>query len=110
MDENMAYCGTLCDQCWAYKATMTDDMDLRDRTAAQWSKAYGVEIKPEDINCKGCRSDMLFTRCNFCEIRACAIAKGHEHCGKCDSFVCAKVDEILKYDAGAIERLTRGKK
>lgn len=106
----MAYCGLLCSQCWAYKATMADDMDLRERTAMQWSKAYGIEINPEDINCNGCRSDLLFSRCNFCEIRKCAIAKGMDDCGKCESFVCAKVDEVLKYDAGAMERLSRSKK
>lgn len=110
MDEMMAYCGALCNQCWAYKATMMDDMELRERTAAQWSKAYGTQINPEDINCKGCRSDLLFSRCNFCEIRACARTKGVEDCGKCKEFVCAKVDEVLKYDAGAMERLSKGSK
>jgi hypothetical protein len=36
MSEMVAYCGLLCNECLAYKATVADDMALREETAAQW--------------------------------------------------------------------------
>jgi hypothetical protein len=107
MSEMVAYCGLLCNECLAYKATVADDMALREETAAQWSKMNNADIKPEDINCLGCDSDMLFGYCNMCEIRSCAREKGLKDCGKCGSFACAKVENVLKYAEGARERLSK---
>ncbi len=106
MSEIMAYCGLLCNNCLAYKATVADDMSMREKTAEQWSRMYNVEIKPEDINCLGCNSDVLVGHCKVCEIRSCAREKGMENCGKCESFVCSKVEGILKHDESARERLS----
>lgn len=102
----MAYCGLLCSECLAYKATVADDEELREKTAQEWSRMYNAQLKPEDINCLGCGSDVLFSHCNVCEIRACARDKGIEDCGKCGSFACGKVEGILKHDEGARERLS----
>jgi hypothetical protein len=107
MSEMMAYCGLLCSECPAYKATVADDMALRKETAENWSKMFGADIKTEDINCLGCESDTLFGHCKICEIRACAKEKAVEDCGRCDSFACAKVEGILKHDGAARERLSR---
>jgi hypothetical protein len=110
MSEIMAYCGLMCSDCLAYKATVADDMSMREKTAQVWSKMYGGDVKPKDINCLGCDSDVLFSHCNVCEIRACAKDKLLENCGKCESFACGKVEDVLKYDEGARERLSRGRK
>ena len=105
MSEIMAYCGLLCSECPAYKATVADDMSLREKTAEMWSNMFKASIKPEDVNCLGCNSDVLFSHCNVCEIRRCAREKALDHCGKCGDFICDKVEGILKYDEGARERL-----
>lgn len=107
MGEMMAYCGLLCNECPAYKATVADDMPMREETAEKWSAMYGTNIKPEQINCLGCDSSVLFGHCSVCEIRSCAKEKSLKDCGKCEDFVCKKVEGILNYDEGAKKRLSR---
>ena len=107
MSEIIAYCGLMCSECPAYKATVADDMAMRKETAETWNKMFGAEVNPEDINCLGCNSDVLFSHCNVCEIRACAREKALDHCGKCGDFACGKVEGVLKYDEGARERLSK---
>lgn len=107
MSEMMAYCGLLCSECLAYKATVADDMALRKETAEFWSEMYKSTIRPEDINCLGCDSDVLIGHCKVCEVRACAREKAVENCGKCGSFACARVESILKHDDSARQRLRK---
>ena len=71
----MAYCGLMCSECRACKATVADDMSLREKTAETWSSMFGAGIKPEDINCLGCDSDVRFSLCNVCGTRSCAREK-----------------------------------
>ncbi len=107
MGEIMAYCGLLCSDCPAYKATVADSMALRKEAAERWSEMFKTTIKPEEINCRGCDSNVLFSHCKVCEIRACAKEKAVEDCGKCGSFACAKVEGVLKFDDSARQRLSR---
>lgn len=97
MDNNIACCGLNCNECTAYKATVSNSDELRKQTADEWGKQFNVNINPEDINCLGCRSELLFGHCNVCEIRKCALDKTLDNCGKCSSFSCEKVEEILKH-------------
>ena len=111
MNQMMAYCGIMCDECPAYKATLNNNDELRKKTAGKWSKIYKADIRPEQINCRGCRSADRFYYCEICGIRACSIEKRLEHCGKCDSFPCSKVNAVLDHAPAAKERLeaARGK-
>ena len=59
----IAVCGIDCTVCPTYKATMTNDNALREKTAAEWSKLYKAEIKPVDINCRGCNAPEGPCRC-----------------------------------------------
>lgn len=108
MDKMMAYCGILCSECDAFKATKDNNDELRRATAGQWSKMYGAEINPEMINCLGCRSELLFSHCGECEIRNCAIEKQVDHCGLCDSFPCEITKQIIDNVPGVKERLELG--
>lgn len=103
----MAYCGIMCDECPAYKATAGNNDELRKNTAGQWSKMYSADIRPEQVNCLGCRSDIRFSHCDVCEVRACNLKKQLEHCGGCGSFSCSKENFILEHVPGARERLRR---
>jgi hypothetical protein len=105
MNQKMAYCGILCDECLAYKATATNNDELRKKTAAKWSKMSNSDIKPAQINCLGCRSETHFNFCDVCEVRACNQEKKLSNCGECASFPCSKEQAILEQVPGAKERL-----
>jgi hypothetical protein len=97
MNDMMAYCGLMCDECLAYKATLADSDEMRKATAEEWSRMFGADVKPELINCLGCRSGVNFVHCETCEIRSCAREKKLEHCGECDFTNCDKVKGIMEH-------------
>ena len=106
MNKMMGYCGLLCEgECTAYKATVDNSDQLRKSTAERFSKFLNAEIRPEQINCRGCRSEVRFVKCEVCEIRACNIEKQLDHCGECDSFPCGKVKNYVDKVPGLKERL-----
>lgn len=86
----IAFCGLDCYECPARTAFLNDDDLLREKTAAEWSKLFGVDIKAEQINCTGCTAGGIkFPHCEHgCTMRKCAIDKGLEHCGLCSDYPC----------------------
>jgi uncharacterized CHY-type Zn-finger protein len=79
-------CGIDCENCDAYRATIQNSDELRQKTADQWSKQFGVAIDPSSINCYGCQvsaSDKLFSHCKVCGIRTCANEKNLQTCAAC---------------------------
>ena len=97
MEKMIAFCGLICTECPAFLATKDDDNDARRKTAEMWSSQYGLELKPEDINCDGCLSSgRLWNHCNICEIRKCGQQKGLENCAHCDEYACEKLDNFFK--------------
>jgi Protein of unknown function (DUF3795) len=98
MEKIIGYCGLICTECPAYLAKQNDDDDLRKNTAQEWSKRYGADIKPENINCAGCTTDgVKFAHCNKCEIRVCGISRGVKNCGHCDDYACDKLIEFFGF-------------
>ena len=94
----IAYCGMDCTKCDGYLATQEDNDLKRQEVAKNWSAKYNTEIKPEQINCHGCKSDGLkffFTE-SICEIRKCNIEMETENCAKCDKYICEKLGEFIK--------------
>ena len=94
----IGYCGMDCRTCDAYKATVNDDWALRERTAKLWSEMNNITIYPEQINCRGCRSDGI--KCMYClgecPIRPCAIDRGLYSCGECpDKTTCPYIGEFI---------------
>ena len=59
MEENLAYCGLICQTCQIYLATREPDKEkqykMRVDIAQEIKKYYGMETKPEDVHdCDGC--------------------------------------------------------
>lgn len=93
MEKLLAYCGLDCGKCPAYIATQNDDMELRIKTAEEWSKMFNEDIKASHINCDGCtsKSDRIFGYCSTCGIRSCGVNSKVENCGCCSNYGCEKI-------------------
>jgi len=97
MEKMIAYCGLTCTECPAFLATQQDDDSQRAQVAEMWSKEFGAQYRPEDINCNGCLSEdgRHIGYWDTCEIRACAQGKGVETCAHCDDYACEKLDALF---------------
>lgn len=95
----ISYCGLICTECPAYIALKTNDDELRQKTAVEWSKMYGGDIKPEAVNCAGCLADdgVLYHYCSVCKIRACSREKGWVNCAQCEDYGCDKITEFFGF-------------
>ena len=98
MEKMISYCGLPCIDCPAFIATKNDDDDARKKVAEQWSKEYGADIKPEDINCDGCVSETgrHIGHWDECEMRICGQAKNVKNCAYCDDFACEKLSKFFE--------------
>ena len=97
MKEMIAFCGLNCYECGAFIAKQNNDDKKRAEVAREWSDLFKEEIKPEDINCDGCRSEggEHFSYCNVCEIRKCGMEKEVVNCGYCIDYPCERLDFIF---------------
>jgi hypothetical protein len=70
----------------------------RKKIAEQCLIQFNVNIKPEQINCNGCKSDDI--KCLFaesiCQIRKCNIEKSHPYCVVCSEYKCEKLEKIIE--------------
>ena len=86
----IAYCCLDCAKCDAYKATIENDNALRAEVAARW------KMKPEQIECLGCKS----ARALFdCTLKKCASRRGLKTCAHCPDFVTCKDEQWTRYPA-----------
>lgn len=109
MKQLIACCGLDCESCDARVATVTNNNELREKTAQEWSKLNGIpEITADKINCMGCRVDGVKTvYCgDMCEIRKCVNKKGFNTCGDCKELnKCKIVGAIFEHSPEAKENL-----
>jgi hypothetical protein len=89
----VAYCGLVCTECPAYKATQNDDRALLEQTARRWSTPEH-QVRPEDILCDGCLGGKRVTTfCAMCPVRACARDRQLAHCGECGDYACDRLEQ-----------------
>lgn len=94
---------------------MAADVAALEAVAKEWSSGEN-QFKAADMVCLGCspsNKEVIFSWCEKCEVRQCAISKGIAQCGVCEEFPgCAKIQGMLatrnpKY--GAILSMIHGK-
>jgi hypothetical protein len=97
MAKMLAMCGLDCATCPAFLAHQTNDQALREKTAAEWSQQFHVDLKPADINCVGCVTvqGVHIGHCGECEIRQCGLERKVGNCALCGDFACETVGKFL---------------
>lgn len=107
MERLISFCGLICSECGAFLATQNNDDAARRKVAEEWSKAYRVEVKPEDVNCSGCirETEPVFSYCRVCEIRACGRGKKVKNCGYCLEYPCDKLSKFFEMAPAARKNL-----
>jgi hypothetical protein len=86
--DKIAYCCLDCAKCDAYQATIKKDDALRAEVAARW------KMKPEQIECLGCKSEKaLFS----CTLKKCASKRGIPTCAHCPDFATCKDEQWTRY-------------
>ena len=97
MKRMVAYCGLVCTECDSYTATQKGDRKALEELARKAKTDFGV-----DTTADGCMYDACLPATgrkmgyrSMCEIRACAVAKKVESCGRCADYACEKLATFL---------------
>ncbi len=103
MKQMIAHCGLVCSSCPTFLATQNNDDAAREKTAALYSEKFGLNLKPNEINCDGCLSagSKLIGYCQSCEIRKCAMLKAVHNCAGCDEQPCEKLIKFHEFSPDA---------
>jgi hypothetical protein len=106
MPDLIAFCGIDCSRCKGLIATQKADPEMKRAVAEEWSRQYGHQFRPEDVNCLGCApgDGPHLAYCGICEIRKCCIQKKLPHCARCDEYRCGK---LMKFHENASESRER---
>ena len=89
MEEILAICGYRCDLCPLYAKNIGSEED-KERLSQDYSRIFGFDITPEDVECVGCKNEGHHPD-SGCPVRPCALAKGVENCAHCGDFMCDKL-------------------
>jgi len=108
----IAFCGLICDTCPIHLATLENDptrqQTMRESIAEICTKQYGMNLHPGDItDCYGCcaTSGRLFSGCQNCKIRKCALLKNIESCAFCPEYACPTLLDHFTHEPEAKIRL-----
>ena len=109
MDRMIAYCGLVCSDCPAYRATKADDAEALERVAAQWREEHSApDITAQWVVCDGCvsSSERKCGHCAECEVRACGVEHEVANCAHCADYSCEKLESFFTQVPGAKKVLT----
>ncbi len=76
-------------------------------------RAQKAGMTPEEIYCKGCRSEKTSPYCSECQMKKCIREKGLEWCSECVKYPCEMLNDFQKslpHRAGIIDSLNFAKK
>jgi hypothetical protein len=101
--ETTSYCGLNCLTCQIYLATRETDpkkqRQMREGIACYIRGHFDPKTRAEDItDCDGCtvKGGRLFSECQECEVRKCAMEKGLKNCAYCSAYACEKLKEVFE--------------
>ena len=96
----VGYCGLICTECAAYRATQEDNNNKRKEVAHYWNTQYKFELKYEDINCDGClqTGKRLMKYCSSCEVRRCGLQRDIINCAYCGEYPCQKLTSMAWFN------------
>jgi hypothetical protein len=88
----IGYCGYNCYLC----AARSDDINIRKKLVDSWRKYLGHQnYTPENVECKGCKSEGDTIADKQCEARPCAKEKDLDSCSQCNEFPCEKMSKLM---------------
>lgn len=91
------YCGLYCGACEILNARTEEQ---KQKVVRDWREMWTVS--PEQVTCRGCKTEKPFLMCRNCRIKDCASEKGLEFCYQCPDYPCEHYrrsqDYISKYE------------
>lgn len=94
----LAYCGINCESCKLYKATITNDNNLRKVISEEWGLIYKKTIDISTLNCLGCKSELHYVGCGNCDITICNQKRNNESCNECSEYSnCDRIKKFIKW-------------
>jgi hypothetical protein len=109
MDKMIAYCGIVCTECEAFKATQSGEPNALEKVAASWREQFDSSITAASIACDGCLADSetLCSYCSVCPLRVCALQRQETNCAYCAEFErCEKLETYFSHAPHMREVLT----
>ena len=102
--QKLGFCGDDCSVCPRFFATQSGDVEQLKKVAALWFRVGYRDriVPPEELSCPGC---FLRTKCDRMYVRMCAVVKGVENCGKCESYPCGNVAKAFEQTASFAEKI-----
>lgn len=94
-----AYCGLECQNCELYKATLTNNIEVKKRLAKEWLNIEDKDFKAEEIFCYTCKEESKPYNqfLQVCQVRACAKEKQLLTCAHCDDLPTCDKELWTKY-------------
>ena len=108
MEKMIAYCGLVCTDCPAYKATQANDREALAQIAEKWKEQFNMtDLTADTVMCDGCLSTdgRLIGYCSQCAIRACGVERGVVNCAHCDDYACENLRDFFQNASEAEKRL-----
>ena len=96
MEKSIAFCGLVCSQCPVYIATKTNNEELKEKLAIEYSTDT-FEFVKEDMNCTGCHSVVGVNEKmrKECLMRKCGMHKSISHCAECNEYPCQYINSYV---------------
>ena len=93
----VAPCGLYCGACSIRLAGKRRDAKLLKKIADVLTIQRGQSIQAGDLWCDGCLSkETIAIVCRNCELRACALQRGLQHCSECPDSPCQQLVDFSR--------------
>lgn len=100
--EMIAYCGLNCATCRIYLVAREKNpekqKEMKRQIALYIKEHFDPKIRVDDItDCDGCtvKGGRLFSGCQKCDVRKCAMEKGIKNCAYCSEYACDKLNRMF---------------